>query len=98
MTKSPNGTRLTKGDYGYGVPMVAKPQETYSAVPWGTDPISQVMQHAMRPLTFEVAQTLLSCACVRACVYLMMHWVGKKSASLLPRLHSRKLAIVNMFF
>jgi hypothetical protein len=41
VTKSPNGTRLTKGDYGYGVPMVAKPQETFSAVPWGTDPISQ---------------------------------------------------------
>ena len=82
MTKSPNGTRLTKGDYGYGVPMVAKPQETYSAVPWGTDPISQVMQHAMRPLTFEVAQTLFSCACVRACVRVFDDALGWKKISL----------------
>jgi hypothetical protein len=77
VTKSPNGTRLTKGDYGYGVPMVAKPQETFSAVPWGTDPISQVMQFARRPLTFDDAPRLSSR--VFAWVYVMMvHWTEKK--------------------
>lgn len=54
VTKGPNGTKLTKGDYGYGVPMAPqKPEATYSSAPWGTDPVTHP---AAAPAPFQHAQ------------------------------------------